>query len=89
MMLLLLNPRRTLVHRIEVTVSGETQTGKSIILSAVEKAIKDLGVRAILSPELEMERRLGDPDSPADWEVESLRENSYVVLTEVNIPRKS
>jgi nucleoside-triphosphatase THEP1 len=77
------------MHRIEVTVTGETATGKSIILAKIEQALKELGVKAILSPELELERQIGNPDTPASWELESLRQNSYVVLSEVNIPRKS
>jgi phage/plasmid-associated DNA primase len=77
------------MHRIEVTVTGETATGKSVIVAAIEGALKELGVRAVLSPELELERQMGNPDTPAPWELESLRKNSYVVLSEVNIPRKN
>jgi hypothetical protein len=75
------------MHRIEVTVTGETTTGKTIILAAIDKAMKELGVRMILSPELESERNMGTPDSPPDWELESLKTNSYVVLSEINIAR--
>lgn len=76
------------MHRVEITVKGETATGKTIVLAAIERAIKELGVRMILSPELESERNMGNPDNPPDWEMESLRKNTYIVLNEVNIPRK-
>lgn len=52
------------MHRIEIVVTGETATGKSIILFAIDRAIKDLGVRLILiSPELESERNMASPDT--------------------------
>lgn len=75
------------MHRIEIVVTGETATGKSLILATIERAIKEMGIRMILSPELEAERNMGNPDNPPDREMQSLRANTYVVLSEVNIPR--
>lgn len=72
------------MNRIEINVSGPTQCGKSIVLAAIDRALKDLGVRFTLSAELEAERRLSNPDQPADWEMEMLN-SSYIVLTETNI----
>ena len=75
------------MHRIEVKVTGETGVGKTVILAAIDRALKDLGVKMILSQELEQERNMGNPDKPAQWELESLIKGSYVVLSEENIPR--
>lgn len=74
------------MNRIEVNVSGPTQCGKSIVLAAIDKALRDLGVEFRLSGDLEIERNLANPDSPAEWELEILK-NAYIVLTETNIPR--
>ena len=75
------------MNRIEITVTGGTQSGKSVILAAIDKAIKDLGVKMILSHELESERSMGNPDAPNEDELQRLKSNTYIVLTEVNIPR--
>jgi hypothetical protein len=73
------------MHRIQIQVTGETGIGKSIILAIIERAIKEAGIRMVLSPDLEAERKLNDPDNPPEWEMESLKNNTYVYLDEVNI----
>ncbi|MBN3948452.1 MAG: hypothetical protein HWQ38_19140 [Nostoc sp. NMS7] len=73
-------------NRIEITVSGPTGSGKSIVMAAIDGALKNLGVN-VLSEDLETERNLNKPDSPSDWELKMVRD-SYVVLKEVNIPRE-
>lgn len=77
------------MDRIEVTVTGPTGCGKSLVLAAIDRAIRGLGTKLVLSEDLEKERRLNNPDNPPDWELESLRTKTYVVLTEKNIPRES
>jgi uridine kinase len=73
-------------NRIEVTVTGATATGKTVILAAIDRALKELGVN-VLCEELETERNLGNPDTPSESELSIVRD-AYVVLKEVNIPRK-
>jgi hypothetical protein len=72
------------MNRIEIQVIGATGTGKSIILALIERSIKDFGIRAVLSPDLEAERKLNDPDNPPKWEIESFK-NTYIYLSEINI----
>jgi hypothetical protein len=74
------------MNRIEINVSGPTQCGKSILLAAIDRTLREMGIQFRLSPELESERNLSCPDNPASWEIEMLS-RSYVVLTETNIPR--
>jgi predicted AAA+ superfamily ATPase len=75
------------MNRIEINVSGPTQCGKSIVLAAIDRALRDMGIQFRLSEELEQERNMGHPDKPEDWEMEMLSK-SYVVLSETNSPRQ-
>ncbi len=73
------------MNRIEVIVTGPTGSGKSIILAAIAQALKKLEVN-FLSPDLELERALNNPDQQCAWEMDMVR-SSYVVLKEVNQSR--
>jgi hypothetical protein len=75
------------MKRIEINVSGPTQSGKSIVLATIDRALRDLGVNFRLSETLEMERNMGNPDDPEPWERDALKD-TYIVLTETNIPRQ-
>ena len=73
------------MNRIEINVSGPTQCGKSIILAAIDRTLRDMGIQFRLSEELEQERNMGNPDKPEGWEFEMLSK-SYIVLSETNAP---
>lgn len=73
------------MNRIEINVSGPIQCGKSIILAAIDRTLRDMGVQFRLSEELEQERNMGHPDNPEDWETAMIGK-SYVVLSETTIP---
>lgn len=75
------------MDKIVVTVTGLTGSGKSIILALIESALKSFGIRMVLSPDLEAERRLNNPDKPPEHELRSLLSKSYIYLEEINIPR--
>ena len=76
------------MNRIEINVSGPTQCGKSILLAAIDRTLRDMDIRFRLSEELEQDRNMGHPDKPEDWEIEMLSK-SYIVLSETNIPINS
>lgn len=51
-----------------ITISGGTQTGKSIILDAIAKVIKSDFNGMVVSPQLDDERKANDYSSLAKWQ---------------------
>lgn len=76
------------MDKIQITVTAPTQSGKSIILAQIEKALRELGIRAILkNNEIEKEIALEINQNPPEHMLEHLRSKVYVELVEVNVPR--
>lgn len=74
------------MRKISVTVEGFTGTGKTAILFIIEKALKNAGLRLILSDKLEQERNLGHPETMSPEDLTKLAENVYIELVEKNVP---
>lgn len=72
------------MNKIEIQVIGKTGSGKSVILAAIDKCLKDLEIPEIISEDLEKERKLCNPDKPAAWQAKSLK-NTSVHMREINI----
>ena len=68
---------------IEIDVHGHVGAGKTAILSVIEKALIEAFGVSCVSPELDAERRMGDPDAPAEWEKPSPKKH-IIVLSESN-----
>ena len=62
-----------------VVVTGPTQCGKSLVLARIERVLREeLGAQTV-SRDLDQERNLGNPDTPADWELKMAAKTTWVL----------
>ena len=62
-----------------VVVTGPTQCGKSLVLARIERMLREeLGAQTV-SRDLELERNLSRPDTPANWELKLAAETTWVL----------
>jgi Zn-dependent peptidase ImmA (M78 family) len=73
------------MKRIEISITGPTSAGKSIVMAAIAKSLRQLNAN-VLAEDLEQEQKLNTPGDPQDWELESFRSDTYIVVKEANIP---
>tara|TARA_R110000751_G_scaffold246682_2_gene346567 strand:- start:43 stop:279 length:237 start_codon:yes stop_codon:yes gene_type:complete len=62
-----------------IVVTGPTQCGKSIVMDRIEKMLKaDFGA-TVISRDLAKERKLGNMDELADWEVKMVKDTTWIL----------
>lgn len=62
-----------------IVVTGPTQCGKSLVLARIERVLREEFGAQTVSRDLEQERRMGNPDSPADWELKMAAQTTWVL----------
>lgn len=62
-----------------VVVTGPTQCGKSLVLARIERVLREEFGAQTVSRDLEQERRIASPDSPADWELKMAAKTTWVL----------
>lgn len=62
-----------------VVVTGPPQCGKSLVLARIERVLREEFGAQTVSRDLEQERNLGNPDTPADWELKMAAKTTWVL----------
>lgn len=62
-----------------VIVSCPMQCGKSLVLARIERVLREEFGAQTVSRDLEQERNLGNPDTPADWELKMAAKTTWVL----------
>ena len=62
-----------------VIVTGPTQCGKSLVLARIERVLREEFGAVTVSRDLQHERKIGNPDSPADWELNMAAKTTWVL----------
>jgi len=81
-------------HEINVPALGKiiiiapTQTGKSLILSRIERMLREGFKAQTVSKTLDAERRSNNLDNPAQWELDAVAGTIWE-LEEINLPGRS
>jgi energy-coupling factor transporter ATP-binding protein EcfA2 len=62
-----------------VIVTGPTQCGKSLVLARIERVLREEFGTVTVSRDLQQERNIGSPDTPADWELKMAAKTTWVL----------
>jgi len=75
--------------QVVISVVGTVGTGKSVVMARIAKMLKAEFDIDVVSPDLEQERRLRgrDLDNPAQWELDLLKKNTWLLEEVVRLPK--
>lgn len=62
-----------------VVVTGPTQCGKSVVLARIDRVLREEFGAQTVSKDLEQERNIGNPDNPADFELQLVSKTTWVL----------
>jgi ABC-type phosphonate transport system ATPase subunit len=62
---------------VKITVTGPSQTGKSIVLARIQRVLEEEFGAVVVAPQLDAERRLVELDEPQLWERDIIRNTEW------------